>query len=92
MSFVVSNQNLYGAYTRDYTDAELETMTTSQFDQLPLADQVSIYNKHRADYDRLTGRTAPKAEETKTDAQRFADEFEQRVDEALRRNFHLNEV
>ena len=92
MSYVVSNQNIYGAYARDYTDAELETMTAERFDQLPLADQVCIYNNHRDAYDRLTGRTAPKAEDKKSDAQRFADEFEARVDMALKRAFHPNEV
>lgn len=92
MSHVKSNFDVFVRNIREYTADELETMKSEQFDALPLADQVNIYNKHRDVYDRLTGRTASKAEDKKTDAQRFADEFEQRVDMALKRAFHPNEV
>lgn len=91
MSYVQSNQNIYGAYARDYTEEQLETMTTKQFDKLPLADQVNIYNKHRDVYDRLTGRVEkPKVEDARSDSQKFCDEFEARVFDIIERNFHPN--
>ena len=92
MSYVVSNLQVpEKPFTLD-ADA-VENLTVEEFDNLSLSDQIHIYNQHRDVYDVLTGRTAPKkAEETKTDAQRFCDEFEARVDEALKRNFHPDEA
>lgn len=93
MSFVVSNLQVpEKPFTLD-ADA-VEKLTVEEFDNLSLSDQIHVYNQHRDIYDRMTGRTAPKpkAEDKKSDAQRFADEFEARVDEALKRNFHPNEV
>jgi hypothetical protein len=93
MSYVKSNINVFGGFARDYTVAELETMTAEQFAELPLADQVNVYNNHRDQYDRLVADTAPSsAKDTRTDAQRFADEFEERIDTILRKNFHPNEA
>ena len=92
MSYVKSNINVFGGYAREYTVAELETMTVEEFDALPLSDQVCIYNNHRDAYDRLTGVTEPRAKDTRTDEQRFADEFEERIDTILRKNFHPNEA
>lgn len=94
MSFVRSNIDIFAREVRDYTADEVAKMTTRQFEELPLSDQISIYNHFPSEYDRLTGRTkitVPGTEDTRSDAERFADEFEERVDNALRRAFHLNE-
>jgi len=88
MSYVKSNINVFGGFARDYTIAELETMTVEQFDKLPLADQVNIYNTHKDVYDRLTGNTVPSAEDSRTEAEAFADTFEQRVSDIITRAFH----
>lgn len=88
MSFVRSNIDLFTGYARDYTVDELKRMTVEQFDALPLSDQVCIYNNHRDAYDRLTGRTAPCAEDSRTEAEAFADTFEQRVSDIITRAFH----
>ena len=94
MSYLRSNIDIFAKEVRDYTADEVAEMTKEQFEELPLSDQISIYHNHRAEYNRLTGRaetTEPTAEDTRSDAQRFADEFEQRVDDAIRRAFHPNE-
>ena len=94
MSYLRSNIDIFAREVRDYTADEVQKMTTKQFEELPLSDQISIYHNHRAEYDRLTGRdktAEPTAEDTRSDAQRFADEFEKRVDDAIRRAFHPNE-
>ena len=94
MSFVRSNIDIFAREVRDYTADEVAKMTTRQFEELPLSDQISIYNHFPSEYDRLTGRdktAEPTAEDTRSDAQRFADEFEKRVDDAIRRAFHPNE-
>lgn len=94
MSYVRSNIDIFAREVRDYTADEVVKMTTKQFEELPLSDQISIYNNHRAEYDRLTSgdKTAePSTEDTRSDSERFADEFEKRVDDALRRAFHPNE-
>ena len=95
MSYLRTNfDSLLESNVREYTADEVAEMTTEQFDALPLSDQLRIYHNHRAEYDRLTSgdETAePIAEDTRSDAQRFADEFEKRVDDAIRRAFHPNE-
>ena len=94
MSYLKSNIDIFAREVKDYTADEVQKMTTKQFEELPLSDQISIYHNHRAEYDRLTGRAKtaePTAEDTRSDAQRFADEFEKRVDDAIRRAFHPNE-
>lgn len=91
MSHVKSNFNVFAKEVRDFSIDELATMTTEQFDALPLSDQISIYNNHRAEYDRLTGKATEDAtatEDTRTKAQRFADTFEQRIDAIITRAFH----
>lgn len=74
----------------------VKNLTVEEFDSLSLSDQIHIYNEYRSEYDRLTGRaedtTAPGEEDSRTREQCFADEFEQRVDMALKRAFHPNEV
>lgn len=92
MSHVRTNFNTFVRNTREFSVVELETMTTAEFDALPIADQIHIYNEYRSEYDRLTGRTAPKAEDEKNDASKFADEFERRLDEALARAFPTAEL
>lgn len=95
MSYVRSNfDSLFKSNVREYSNEEVAKMTVSEFDALPLADQISVYNRFPGEYDRLTGRTkitVPGTEDTRSDAERFADEFEERVDNALRRAFHPNE-
>lgn len=78
MSHVKSNFDVFVRNIKEFTADELETMTSEQFDALPIADQIHIYNEYRSEYDRLTGRTAPNAEDEKNDASKFADEFERR--------------
>ena len=88
MSFVKSNFDVFTKSVRDFSADEVATMTTEQFDALTLSDQISIYNNHRAEYDRLTGHTAPSTEDTRTDAEKFCDTFERRVDRAITHTFH----
>lgn len=91
MSHIISNiDSVMKINAREYQDSEVAVMTTEQFDKLPLCDQISIYHNFPNEYNRLTGRTAPKAEDTRTDAQKAIDAFEKRVDEAIRRVFHPN--
>ena len=94
MSYVRSNFDVFARNVREFEVSEVETMTEKEFDELPLSDQISIYNRFPDQYNRLTGRNEtaePSTEDTRSDAQRFADEFEKRVDDAIRRAFHLNE-
>lgn len=53
MSYVKTNIDLFTPKYREFEDAEVETMTAKEFDELPLSDQISIYNNHRHEYDRL---------------------------------------
>lgn len=96
MSHVRTNFNIFARNTREYSVAELETMTTAEFDALPLADQISIFNQHRDVYDVLTGKntddTTTHTEDSRTDSQKFCDEFERRLDEALARAFPTAEL
>ena len=93
MSHVKTNiDTFFVSNAREYTTDEVAEMTTEQFDALPLSDQISVYNNHRAEYDRLTGRTAPSAKDSRTEAEAFADTFEQRVDDILQKNFHPNGI
>lgn len=96
MTHVKSNFDIFVRNIREYTADELETMTTAEFDALPLSDQVSIYNGHRDVYDRLTGKTTDDTtthtEDGRSDSQRFCDEFERRLDEALARAFPTAEL
>lgn len=72
---------------RDFEDSEVETMTEKQFDELPLSDQISIFNRFPDQYNRLTGKctenTTPQTEDTRTEEEKFADEFEQRWSEYM---------
>ena len=92
MSHVKTNFHVFTQSARDFSIAELESMTVEQFDALPLSDQISIYNNHRDAYDRLTGRatedTTAHTEDSRTDAQIFADSFEARIDAVISRAFH----
>ena len=91
MSHVRTNFDIFVRNVREYNAEELEQMTSEQFDALPLSDQISIYNGHRSEYDRLTGRaedtTTHTEDSTRTKEQIFADEFEKRLDETLARAF-----
>lgn len=94
MSYLRSNIDIFARNVREFEETEVSEMTAEQFNELPLSDQVSIYNRFPSEYDRLTGRAKtaePSTEDTRSDAQRFADEFEKRVDDAIRRAFHPNE-
>lgn len=91
MSYVKSNFNVFVKDVREYDDKEVESMTAEQFNNLPLADQVSIYNRFPDQYDRLTGRATEErapGEDNRSHAERFADTFEQRVDAVITRAFH----
>lgn len=93
MSYVKSNFDVFvKENVREFEDSEVETMTVSEFDALPLSDQISIFNRFPDQYNRLSGRTAddtaPGKGDDRSDAERFADEFEQVVDRALQRAFH----
>ena len=96
--YVKSNIDLFTPKYREFEDAEVETMTAKEFDELPLSDQISIYNRFPEAYSRLTGKTsdATTAQDTpeptpEDRAKQFAVEFERRVDDAIRRAFHPNE-
>ena len=98
MSYVKTNIDLFAPKYREFADDEIETMTAKEFDELPLSDQISIYHRFPEAYARLTGKivddTATKdtSEPTPEDrAKAFADAFEKRVDDAIRRAFHPNE-
>lgn len=80
------------------TEEEARKLTVEEFDELPLSDQMHLFNNHRSVYDRLTGKSnddtalqnAP--EPTPEDREKqFADEFERVVDNAIHRAFHPNE-
>lgn len=97
MSHVRTNfADIFVRNIREYTADELETMTSEQFDALPIADQISIYNGHRDAYNRLTHKTTDDTtthtEDSRTDSQKFCDEFERRLDEALARAFPTAEL
>ena len=92
MSHVKSNFNVFVKAVREYNDQEVKSMTAEQFDALPLADQVSIYNHFPDQYDRLTGRAAEECapgEDNRSHAERFADTFEQRINDAITRTLHV---
>ena len=98
MSYVKTNIDLFAPKYREIEDTEIASMTQEQFDELPLCDQIHIFNAHRTEYDRLTGKTSDATttqdapEPTPEDrAKAFADAFEKRVDDAIRRAFHPNE-
>ena len=78
-----------------FTDEEAETLTVEAFDKLSLSDQLNLFESHRSVYDRLVnGNSADNTEattDTRTDAERFCDEFEERLDRALHNVFHANE-
>ncbi len=83
MSYLKTNIDAFAPRnTREFEDSEVETMTEKQFDELPLCDQISIYNRFPDQYNRLTGRctenTTPQTEDTRTEEEKFADEFESR--------------
>ena len=83
MSYVRSNfDSLFKSNAREYSDEEVAKMTVSEFDALPLADQISIFHNHRDAYNRLTGRitedTAPNASDGRSEAKVAIDEFESR--------------
>lgn len=92
MSHVKSNFDVFTKSVRDFSIDELATMTTAEFDSLPIADQVSIYHHYPDQYARLTGRIESSAptttEDSRSDAQKFADEFEQRINDIITRAFH----
>lgn len=70
-----------------FTDAEAEALTQEKFDQLPICDQISLYNNHRGIYDKLTGKQTANDTDTqadaKTKAEDFADSFEKLIDDAF---------
>lgn len=76
---------------RTFTAEEAETLTQQEFDALSIADQTSLFNDHRAVYDRLTGNeTTPQAEESPDDS--FRRRFTETVDKAISRAFgHTSE-
>ena len=80
--YVKSNIDLFTPKYREFEDAEVETMTAKEFDELPLSDQINIYRRFPDQYNRLTGRcietTTPQTEDTRTEGEKFADEFESR--------------
>ena len=93
MSYIKSNI-VFPSEPFVFTEEDVKSMKPNEFDELGLSDQIAIYNQYPTEYARLTGRikdTAPtQTEDTRSDAQRFADEFEKRVDQALQRAFHPN--
>lgn len=98
MSYVKTNIDLFAPKYREFADDEIETMTAKEFDELPLSDQINIYHRFPEAYSRLTGKTVDDtatkdtSEPTPEDrAKAFADAFEKRVDDAIRRAFHPNE-
>ena len=92
MSYVKSNFDVFTKSVRDFSADEVATMTTEQFDALPLCDQVAIYNNHPEQYDRLTGKvtedTATANSDNRSHAEQFADEFERRINDVITRAFH----
>ena len=68
--------------TREFEDSEVETMTEKEFDELPLCDQISIFNRFPNAYARLTGKsaedTAPDTSDGRDKAEEAIDEFEAR--------------
>jgi len=92
MSYVKSNFDVFTQSARDFSIAELESMTVEQFEALPLSDQVAIYNHHPEQYARLTGRahedTATANSDNRSHAEQFADEFERRINDVITRAFH----
>lgn len=83
MSYLRTNfDSLLKSNSREYKDSEVETMTEKQFDELPLCDQISIYNRFPNAYARLTGKsaedTAPDISDGGSEATVAIDEFESR--------------
>lgn len=88
MSYLRTNIDTFAPRnTREFEDSEVETMTEKQFDALPLADQISIYNRFPSEYARLTGKkaedTAPDTSDGRSEAKEAIDEFEQRWSEYM---------
>lgn len=83
MSYVKSNFDVFvKENVREFEDSEVAEMTTEQFDELPLCDQISIYNRFPNAYARLTGKiaedTAPDTSDGRSEAKVAIDEFESR--------------
>ncbi len=83
MSHVKTNiDSLLKRNAREYKDSEVETMTEKEFDELPLCDQISIFNRFPDQYNRLTGKstedTAPNTIDGRSEAKVAIDEFESR--------------
>lgn len=83
MSYLRTNIDTFAPRsTREFEDSEVETMTEKQFDELPLCDQISIYNRFPNAYARLTGKsaedTAPDISDGGSEAKVAIDEFESR--------------
>lgn len=82
MSYLKSNIDIFAKEVRAYTADEVAVMTTKQFDELPLCDQISIYNRFPNAYARLTGKsaedTAPDISDGGSEAKVAIDEFESR--------------
>ena len=83
MSYLKTNIDAFvPSNTREFEDSEVETMTEKQFDELPLCDQISIYNRFPNAYARLTGKsaedTAPDISDGGSEAKVAIDEFESR--------------
>lgn len=81
--YIRTNIDKFLTYTgHDYTAEEVSALNAEQFDELPLSDQINIYRRFPDQYNRLTGRcienTTPQTEDTQTEGEKFADEFESR--------------
>jgi hypothetical protein len=88
MSHVISNLR-YEGKPFELTEDEVKRMSVAEFDKLLLSDQVAVYNRYPSEYARLTGRTEDTTtEDTRTDAEKFCDTFEARIDRAISRAFH----
>lgn len=93
MSYVISNLDVpYRGH--DFSAEEISAMNAEQFDRLTIEEQTFIYNTYPSEYDRLNGNSVDNTEattDTRTDEQRFYDEFVERLDMALHNVFHANE-
>lgn len=93
MSYLKSNIDIFAKEVRAYTADEVAVMTTKQFDELPLCDQISIFHNHRDAYNRLTGHTDdnnPDLKDNRTESVKAIDEYEKLVDDVITRTFHPN--
>lgn len=65
-----------------FTEEEARKLTVEEFDELPLSDQMNLFNNHRSVYDRLTGRITEDNDTigngSKGEAKEAIDEFEAR--------------